>query len=139
MNQSNAGARPPLSFWVVSIAGLLWNSLGAAMYLAAKLRPELVMADAPPGMQDYVSHMPLWGHLGWSLGIWASFAGSVLMLLRSRRAGTAFAASLAGALASFAEQARAGVLEAAQPILIVIVIVYLWRFSTREAAKGTLR
>jgi hypothetical protein len=38
-----------------------------------------------------VAHRPFW-----ALGVWGALAGSMLLLLRSRRAVTAFAASLVG-------------------------------------------
>jgi uncharacterized membrane protein YczE len=135
----NGTAKPAASFWIVAVLGLLWNSFGAYLYTMAKLDPATTLASAPPAMQDYVANMPLWGHLGWSVGIWASFLGSVLMLLRSRHAVTAFLASGIGAVVSYAAQGMAGVLEAAQPVVILVVIVFLWWFSKNEAAKGTLR
>ena len=83
--------------------------------------------------------MPTWAHIGWSPGIWGSFAGSVLMLLRSRWAIQAFLVSLLGALLSFSGQAQAGVLEPAQPVMIVAVIAFLLWYSRRSQQTGILR
>ena len=98
-----------------------------------------MLAAAPPEMQDYIATMPIWASIGWALGIWGSFAGSVLMLLRLRWAVQAFLVSLLGALLSFAGQARAGVLEPAQPAVILIVIGFLLWFCRRAERSGVLR
>lgn len=129
----------PASFWVISVLGLLWNGFGAYLYLLAKLNPQGVMANAPPAMRDYVADMPLWAHIGWSVGIWGSFLGSVLMVLRSRHAVSAFLASLAGAVLSFAGQAMAGVLGLGEPLMILSVIVFLWWYGRHCQTQGLLR
>lgn len=133
-----AAAKPATAFWVVAVLGFLWNCIGAYLYIMARLDPAAVMGDAPPEMQDYVANMPLWANIGYGFGIWGSFAGSVLMLLRSRHAVTAFLLSFAGAVASFSGQALAGVLQPVEPTLILAVIAFLWWYSRREAGMGTL-
>jgi len=139
MNTDSQAGKVPLSFWVIATLGLLWNALGAWFYIQARLDPNAVMAGAPQEMRDYVANMPLWANIGYGFGIWGSFAGSVLMLLRSRHAVTAFLVSLLGAVISFSGQAMAGVLRPAEPALILTVIAFLWWFCRNEAAKGTLR
>jgi hypothetical protein len=139
MNTEPQAAKVPLSFWIVSGLGLLWNAFGAYLYMLSKLNPEAALADATPAMRDYVAAMPLWAHIGWSLGIWGSVAGSLLMLARSRHATTAFLVSLLGALASFAAQAQAGVLPVGLSAGIAAVIAFLWWYCRNETAKGTLR
>ena len=121
-------AKPATSFWVVAGLGFLWNSFGAYLYVMARLDPATVMASAPQAMQDYVANMPLWANIGYGVGIWGSFLGSVLMLMRSRHAVTSFLASLLGALVSYAGQGMAGVLTPAEPTVILVVIVFLWWF-----------
>ncbi len=138
MDDTNT-AKPATSFWVVAGLGFLWNSFGAYLYTMARLAPETVLASAPPAMQDYIANMPLWANVGYSLGIWGSFLGSVLLLMRNRHAAAAFLVSLIGAIVSYAAQGMAGVLTPAEPIVILAVIALLWWFSRREAARGTLR
>jgi hypothetical protein len=139
MNAESQAAKVPLSFWVVSGLGLLWNAFGAYLYMLSKLNPEAALAGATPAMRDYVAAMPTWAHIGWSLGIWGSVAGSLLMLARSRHATTAFLVSLLGALASFAAQAQAGVLPVGLSAGIAAVIAFLWCYCRNETAKGILR
>ena len=90
-------------------------------------------------MQDYIADMPMWAHIGWSLGVWGSLLGSVLLLLRSRHALAGFVVSLLGAIASYAAQALAGVLSAAEPIVILAVIAFLLWFSRNSRDQGLLK
>lgn len=133
------GTKVPTVYWVVAVLGLLWNCFGAYLYIQTRLSPDVIMAGAPQAIRDYVANMPLWANIGYGLGVWGSFAGSVLMLLRSRHAVTAFILSLVGALVSYLGQFMAGVLEPAQPIMILAVILLLWWYSRRAAAQGILK
>ena len=133
------GTKVPTVYWVVAVLGLLWNCFGAYLYIMARTNPDVVMAGAPQEIRDYVANMPLWANIGYGLGVWGSFAGSVLMLLRSRHAVTAFILSLVGALVSYLGQFMAGVLEPAQPIMILAVILLLWWYCRRAAAQGILK
>ncbi|MBS3930021.1 MAG: hypothetical protein KGZ65_02230 [Sphingomonadales bacterium] len=139
MNTETYGTKVPPSFWIVTGLGLLWNAFGAYLYLLSKLDPETALAGATPAMRDYVATMPLWAHIGWSLGVWGSALGSVLMLVRSRHAVTAFLVSLLGALVSFGAQARAGVFDAKIGVTVLVVIAFLWWYCRNETAKGILR
>jgi hypothetical protein len=139
MNSETQAAKVPLSFWIITGLGLLWNGFGAYLYMLSKLDAEAALAGATPAMRDYVATMPMWAHIGWSLGVWGSLAGSLLMLARSRHAESAFFVSLLGALASFAAQAMAGVLPVGLSAGIAAVIAFLWWYCRNETAKGTLR
>jgi hypothetical protein len=82
----------------------------------------------------------------WAVGVWGSVAGSVLLLMRSRHAATAFLLSLIGALASFVYQftlEKPASLETGlaviMPIAILILIVAQWHYARRMAAAGVLR
>lgn len=139
MTEQGAAGKLPMSFWVVALLGLLWNAFGGYLYLLSKFDFEAAMQGADPAMREYALNMPIWAHIGWSVGIWGSVLGSVLMLMRSRHAVTAFLASLIGALVSFAAQGMAGVLPVGLSAGIAAVIAFLWWFCRNEAAKGTLR
>lgn len=129
----------PASFWAVAILGLLWNAFGAYLYLMARLDPETALAGASPAMRDYVLHQPLWANIGYGLGIWGSFFGSVAMVLRSRHAAPLFLISLIGAIVSHIGQGLAGVLPVGLMAVILLVIAFLWYYSRKSATRGILR
>src|SRR5690606_11030176 len=87
-----------------------------------------------------------WSVAAWAVGVWGSVLGSVLLLLRSRHAATAFLVSLVGALVSFCYQfltERPGSLEGGMstvmPAVILHLIVAQWYYARRPAAAGVLR
>jgi hypothetical protein len=139
MENTNDAAKVPLSYWLVAVLGFLWNCFGAYLYTMYSMGDPATVASGTPAMQEYAANQPLWAYTGWALGIWASLAGSVLMLLRLRHAVTAFLVSLAGALVSFAAQAMAGVIDPPITVTVLAVIVFLWWFCKRAAGAGTLK
>ena len=129
----------PASFWVIGVLGLLWNSFGAYLYILARVDPETALAGASPEMRDYVANQPIWANLGYGLGIWGSFLGSVAMVTRKKLAAPLFLASLVGALVSHLGQAMAGVLPIGLTIAIIGIIAFLWWYSRRCVEQGLLR
>ena len=149
MDQATARQKPPLSFWVVSILGLIWNAFGGFDYLMTRTRnvDYLAQAGDPQVVLAWIDSFPLWAQICWGLGVWGSIAGSVLLLLRSRHAVNAFLVSLVGALGSFSYQLLMSDVPASLdttggkiiPIVILAIVAFLWQFSKREVAKGLLR
>lgn len=141
-------AKAPLSYWVITGLGLLWNLFGSFDYTMTRLRnvDYLKSAGDPQAILTWIDAMPLWAQAGWGLGVWGSLAGSLLMVLRSRHAATAFAVSLVGAVVSFASQymreAPVGMDTTANkliPVFIVAIIIALWRYCRSVTARGLMR
>ena len=129
----------PSSFWIVAVLGLLWNCFGAYLYMLARLDPVTALAGVDPAMRDYVANQPLWANIGYGLGIWGSFVGSVAMVIRSRHAVPLFMLSFVGAAVSHLGQAMAGVIPIPLATVIMVVIAFLWWFARRSQATGILR
>ncbi|PLK26362.1 hypothetical protein [Novosphingobium sp. TH158] len=148
---ATVAARQPVTwhYWAISGLSLLWNSFGAYDYTMSKLDPAAYFAamGLSPETLAYMEAMPSWLTIFWALGVWGSFAGSVLLLLRSRHAVTAFWVSLLGLAVSQAWQLSAGGMPAemtAPPMLLMTVLIwagvifFIW-YSRRALAKGYLR
>lgn len=135
----NTSAKVPGQYWAVAIVGMVWNAFGGYLYTMSNLGDKSLLEGAPPAMLDYIATMPTYAHAGWGFGVWGSFLGSVLMLMRSRHAVTAFLVSLVGAIVSYGAQAKAGVLTPAEPAMILAVILFLWWYSRRSAAQKILK
>ena len=101
------GVEVPWHFWAVAAVSLLWNSYGAWDYTSYQLG----MAPVIPAVES----APLWATSCWALGVWSSFVGSILLLIRSRYAATAFPVSLVAAAISFAWKYSVGIIPS--PIL----------------------
>lgn len=136
---SSAGGKVPASFGVIAVIGLLWNCFGAYLYVMARMNPDAALAGADPAMKDYFLSQPIWANIGYGLGIWGSFFGSVAMVLRSRHAATLFLVSLIGAALSHLAQAMAGVIPVGLAIVIMGIIAFLWWYCRRCVQQGLLR
>jgi hypothetical protein len=82
---------------------------------------------------------PAWATSAWALGVWGSFVGAVLLLIRSRRAATAFAVSFVAAVISFAWQYSAGLVTSpVLPLVILGAVAFFWWYATRMRGAGVL-
>lgn len=152
MTTSLTPPKVPVTYWIVALLSLAWNSFGAVDYLMTKLRnmDYLTSAVGTPELAQemlaLVEAMPLWAHALWGLGVWSSILGSLLLLGRSRHAPLVFLISLVSAALSFAYQATLTMPAAldtpmmkAMPLVIVGAIVLQWWWARRKTADGTLR
>ena len=132
----------PASLWIAGIASVLWNAFGCTDYTMIQLHDAawLKMGGVDAAMMAKIDAGPLWGVAGWATGVWASLAGSLLLLARSRYAVPAFLISLVGAVIGFAWQIPAGLADPLWlPALIVAVVAAQWWFARRMVARGVLR
>lgn len=139
--------RIPAHLWAVGIVSLLWNGFGACDYTMSELGNAAwfrMMGLGEPEMA-YVAAFPVWAVAAWAVGVWGSVLGSVLLLMRSHHAATAYALSLLGALVSFAYQfsteapaSMQGGVAAIMPALVTILIVAQWYYARRMTAAGVL-
>lgn len=147
MNPINAG-KVPTSYWVVTGLGLLWNAFGAYDYIMTRMRDAEYLKGMgdPQAVLAWIDSYPLYAQIGWGLGVWGSVVGSVLMVLRSRHAASAFVVSLVGAIVSFGYQFTHTVPAALDttagkviPLVIMAVVLFLWRYSRKSAEQGIQR
>jgi len=141
-------ASTPTHLWVVGLLSLLWNAYGGYDYVMTNLDPAAYIASGGygPEVTAWFESFPTWSVAAWAIGVWASVAGSILLLLRSRHAVAAFLLSLVGAIVSFGYQFTtdrpaevAGGMAMIMPLVILIAIVAQWYYARRQAAAGVLR
>lgn len=85
----------PVHLWLVGVVTLLFNSMGIVSYLTTKLGM-LAEMGLNPDQIAFLESYPAWATAVWAMGVWGAFAGSVLLLLRSKWAVPAMAVALAG-------------------------------------------
>ncbi len=146
MSETIARTTTPLSFWMIAVVSLLWNMFGAYDYTMTNLRDADYLSNFPPEMMPFLDAMPAWATTFWALGVWGSLAGSVLLLLRSRHAVSAFLVSLVGALVSFAHQYSSDMPDSlktpgflAMSAMIIAAVVFFWWYARRTREQGILR
>lgn len=143
--------KTPWHIWTVGILSLLWNAGGGYDYVMARSRNasyiDMVPEEFRADFLGYLDAMPIWASTGWALGVWCSILGSVLILLRSRHAATAFIVSLAGlavnsvytyVVAQTNLAMMAGNSAKMFTAAIVVVLVLLTWYSLRQRDLGRL-
>ena len=144
MTQSGFGKpATPAHLWLVGGVTLLFNAMGIASYLTTKFGMLAEMGLTPIQIA-FMESYPAWVSAFWALGVWGAFAGSLLILLRSRWAVTAMVAALVGlAVVTVYHYAiitvPADMQSPGLDVAIWAVTLFLLFYARRMAAAGALR
>lgn len=139
--------KTPIHLWIVGLLSLLWNFGGAYDYLMSQTRNEAYLANLPAEAIAFLDNAPTWFQASWAIGIWFSVLGSLLLLVKSRFAGTAFGLSLLGLVVSsiytygLAEQRTfeaGGTAALVFSIVIPIVLILLLIYARAMTRRGVL-
>lgn len=141
--------KTPIHLWIVGIVSLLWNAGGAIDYVMTRTNAAEYLAAQPPERLAMLQDAPQWFGYTWAIGVWLSVIGSLLLLMRSRFAGAAFALSLLGLIGSSiytygiadggSMVAAAGTAAIAFSIAIPVILVLLWIYARAMTRRGVLR
>lgn len=91
-----AQAKAPWHLWVIGVLSLCWNAFGGFDYTMTQIGDDQYLAMLTAEQRTYVANLPVVMETAWAVGVWASVAGSLLLLMRVRWALHAFVVSLAG-------------------------------------------
>lgn len=133
----------PVHLWIVGVVTLLFNAMGIVSYLTTKLGMLAEMgldAEQIAFMESY----PAWISVFWALGVWGAFAGSLLLLARSRLAVAAMVVAAIGlfgtTLGNYAVLDVPPAMQApALDVAIWVVTMFLLVYVRRMAKAGVLR
>lgn len=92
--QTTNRAPTPWHLWVVAIAALLWNAMGAFDYLMTQTRNEAYMANFTAEQIEFFYGLPVVVVAAWAIAVWGGLLGSILLLLRRKLAVWVFLCSL---------------------------------------------
>lgn len=134
------------AFWVIGIVSLAWNAFGCVDFTMTVTRNAGYLAQVPADMIDWLDSAPTWTIVPWAVGVWGALAGSLLLLLRSRRAVAAFALSLIGLAVNqiwqFTTNMPPSLLTPASIALTmtiwIVALALLW-YAARMRDRGVLR
>lgn len=85
----------PVHLWLVGVVTLLFNMMGIVSYLTTRFGM-LEQMGLTPEQIAFMESYPTWVSGLWALGVWGAFAGSVLLLARSKWAVWAMAVAMIG-------------------------------------------
>ena len=144
MNGATLGAaKTPWHLWLVGVLTLLFNAMGIVSYMTTKLGM-LAEMGLTPDQIAFMESYPAWISAFWALGVWGAFAGSVLLLLRSRYAVAAMVLATIGlvgtTIGNYAViDVPASMQAPALDVAIWAVTLFLLFYARRMAAAGVLR
>ena len=149
---TTAQVRTPAHLWIVGALALLWNCFGAYDYVMTRMHNMAYLAKSMPGVDPnaglaWMEGMPMYAQIGWGLGVWGGLAGAILLLMRSRYALWAFAASMLGLILSIGYQLVAapplavadGTMYKVMPYVIILIGAALLFYAQAMVKRDILR
>ena len=88
--------KTPWHLWVVGVVSLLINAFPVADFTLTNMQNEFWLSPWTAAQRSFILGAPLWADAFWALGGFGAFIGSLLLLMRSRLAVTAFILSIVG-------------------------------------------
>jgi len=88
--------KTPWHLWVVGVVSLLINAFPVADFTLTNMQNEFWLSPLTAAQRSFILGAPLWADAFWALGGFGAFIGSLLLLMRSRHAVTAFILSIVG-------------------------------------------
>lgn len=136
-------AATPWHLWVVGVVTLLFNALGIVSYVTTKLGM-LAEMGLTPSQIAFMESYPAWISAFWALGVWGAFAGSLLLLARSRWAVTAMVVATIGLVGTtlgnyVVLEVPADMQAPALDVAIWVVTLFLLFYARRMASAGVLK
>jgi len=145
--------KTPWHLWAVGIVSLLWNAFGANDYVQTqRLNREYLGQTAeqigvPVEMViEYYTNFPAWMDAFWALGVWGAVIASLLLLMRSRFAVHAFAASIVGLVVTTIYTAVSDMPAELSSPMMWVFSAFIWLFTIallfyarRMKSAGVLR
>ena len=128
--------KPPLHFWLVAAAGLLWNLMGCLNYVM-QTNPETV-ASMPQIYQDIINLRPAWATAAFAIAVFGGAVGCILLLLRRRVAVQILVLSLLGIVGTVVFSAMVVGLVPAEIFSFLVGAALLW-YATIAQRAGWLR
>lgn len=144
MNDTTLGAaKVPWHLWLIGGLSLLFNAMGVISYTMTKF-DMLAEAGMAADQIAFMNAYPAWASAFWALGVWGAFAGSMLLLLRSRFAVPAMVAATIGLVGTTVYnygliEVPAAMEAPALDIAIWAVTLSLLLYVRRMAAAGVLK
>lgn len=140
--------KTPWHLWVVGVLAVLVNAFPVVDFTLTNVENEFWLSPLTSDQRVFILGAPLWADVCWALGGFGAFIGSVLLLLRSRHAVTAYIVSIAGLAGSTlyqhvlnGETTRALFQNVAMIVTAVIwaIMLALFFYARAMKAKGVLR
>jgi len=142
----STSVKPPLWFWAVSAAMLLWNGLGVMAYIADATIAADALKALPDAERALRESRPAWATAAFAVAVFGGAVGCLLLLVRNRWALPVLVVSLIGVIVqmthaflianSFEVYGPGGLI---MPVMVLALSLCLVWFARRARTRGWLR
>ena len=126
------------SFWLISIATLIWNVLGSVNFFV-QMNPEMV-ASFRESEQAIIVNRPVWATVGFGIAVFAGALGSLLLIFKKKFSFYLFVLSLLGVIITiihaltssinFATGEIVGII--IMPIVVAVFLIWYSKFANKK-------
>jgi hypothetical protein len=134
--------KPTPTFWIISIAALIWNLMGVSAYLGQAYMTDAILKALPEAEQLYYTNMPAWVTAAFAFAVFGGTVGCILLLLKKKLAIVLFILSLLGVLTQFVynffiqDYMEVSGSNSIMPIIVIGVAAFLIWYSKKSKEDG---
>jgi len=134
----------PRSFWIIGIAGLIWNILGVINFLSTTFMPQSVLDMLPEGQRALINSTPSWILVMFGIATIGGALACVGLLMKKSWSTLLFAISLIAVLVQMsyswlmtnAVEVYSPVQAYVIPALVIVIAAFLWYYAKRAQSNG---
>ena len=86
--------KPSILFWIISLIGLIWNSMGVDGYLNQTYKTDRFKTMYTEEQLEIIFNLPAWVTAAFAIAVFSSVIACVLLLMRKKIAKTFFLVGL---------------------------------------------
>jgi len=128
--------KPPIWFWIVSVAALLWNLAGVAAYLMQAYMTDEVKAALSAEDQAMYTNLPSWYVAAFALAVFCGALGCIALVLRKKWATILLLISLICVIAQMSYVAFGLDMTNAMTVITPLISIILVWFSRKSQQEG---
>ena len=137
--------KPNALFWIIGVIALVWNAMGASVYIMQAYKTDSFKAMYTPEQLEIITNAPAWATAAFAIAVFGGVLGSLLLLLKKKLASILFTLSFVGVIVQFIynffiansmEVYGPGAI--LMPALTIIFALFLVVYSRKCTEKGWL-
>lgn len=141
---TNLNNKPTPTFWIISIAALIWNLMGVSAYLGQAYMTDEILKVLPETEQLYYANIPAWVTAAFAFAVFGGTVGCILLLLKKKLAIPLFILSLLGVFTQFVynffiqDYMEVSGSNSIMPIIVISVSAFLIWYSKKSKEDGVI-
>lgn len=142
---NNVANKTPVTFWIISIIGLLWNGFGIVNWFRQTFMLDAVLEDLPAEQHVLFENVPLWLTIIFAIAVVTGTLGCIGLLMKKKWCVPVFLISLIViifqmsynlSLSKYRE--LTGSTFWVFPVVVILVGALLYYYAKRLSSKGFL-